>query len=145
MHLHETDIAFIHKLQALGNDNVYLGGSLLMAMIGVRKHVKDIDVILDNPTEEQAEFVKTYEGKRLDFLRYREETPPNKSLRYKGIPLDRFENIVKFKANRAFKKDYIDMFNIINWLVTNKPEGVDIDASIQTIVDEVVAEHRSDV
>ena len=143
MHIPESDIDFIHKLQALGNDNVYIGGSLLMAMIGVRKQVKDIDVILDNPTEAQSELVKTYDGDLLDFLRYRQENPPDKNLRYKGIPIDRFENIVKFKANRAFRKDYMDLFKIINWLVTHKPEGVDIEASIQTIVDDVIAEKET--
>jgi hypothetical protein len=138
MFINQSDIDFIHQLQSLGEDNVYLGGSLMLAMIGVRKTIQDIDVVIENPNEQQSSLIKEYNNRgRLDFLRYRLSTPPDKNLRYMGIPIIGFESLIKFKIERGVKKDYLDLFTIIRWILTQKPEGVNVEDSILTILKDI--------
>jgi uncharacterized protein (DUF488 family) len=140
MFINETDINFIYKLQSHGNDNVYLGGSVMMVMLGIRKKYNDIDIIIYNRTTEQDMLIKDYNRNtgKLDFLNnYLVDEVPEKNLRYKGIPIAGFEAMIRFKTGRAYKKDYIDMLTLIKWLITYKPEGINIDESILTIVDEM--------
>lgn len=138
----EAEVAFLHRLQELGEDNVYIGGSLLMALMGIRREVKDIDIILDKPTPAQLALREEYKGTVLDFLLYRGETPLQKDLRYRGIPLDSVVSMVQFKAERAVRKDFLDLLTIMQWLVTAKPEGIQVEESIQSILHEVLKDRQ---
>lgn len=120
MLISESDLKFIKKLREI-KPNVWLAGSFMLKVIGIiERDNKDIDVVIDQVTDEQSILIKEYHkkgGGNIDFLKKRYADTFDDSITYKGIPLATLESLIKQKVRRGVKKDFKDLNLIMKYIL----------------------------
>lgn len=140
----DYELEYVKKIQALGNNNVFIAGSFILSLIGIKRTAGDIDIIVVDPNKEQAELVNAYRKIRvdnlinggdaeyhLDFLKEHRKTElVDNNLVYKGIPVAKLSGFIQFKKKRGTEEDYKD----INKLMRLVLESTNLDINKEEVL-----------
>lgn len=149
MHISEYDLEYLKKVKALGDNNVFIGGSIILNILGIVRNIGDIDVILDNPSEEQLDLINEYIKLRradfkeggdkyeLDFVRKRDDEVFDKDITFKGFPVASLGSLVRFKKYRGTEQDYQDLNSLMRLILESNNEDINKEGSILAILKDV--------